>query len=152
MDRNVGFLTSDIARLIRKRFDGHARDYGATGQQWRVLGVVNRFPGMNQGALAEFLDVEPITTCRMVDRLEQAGMIERRRDPDDRRAWQLYLTEAAMPFVASMRDKVKSLSAEAFAGFSDEEQTELIMQLERIRQNLAGDIGPVSRNADHGRG
>ncbi len=64
------------ARLYRRRFDERTRSLGITGPQMRALVQIMRFPGINQGALADRLDVEPITTCRMVDRLEQADLVE----------------------------------------------------------------------------
>ena len=60
-----------------------------------MLSVLRRHEGINQGGLAEILEVEPITVCRMVDRLQEAGLVERRPDPADRRSWRLHLTAKA---------------------------------------------------------
>ncbi|MEO0682967.1 MAG: MarR family transcriptional regulator, partial [Pseudomonadota bacterium] len=89
-DASVGFLFSDVARLMRAWFDVHARELGLTRSQWRVL--VNLAPreGINQRALAEILELDVVTLSRHVDKLEAAGMVERRRDPEDRRAWRLH--------------------------------------------------------------
>ena len=84
MKDSIGFLISDVSRLLRRRFDERARLIGVTRPQWRALTALSRQEGMQQGALAELLEVEPITLCRMVDRLEEAGLVERRRDPADR--------------------------------------------------------------------
>ena len=97
MTDTLGFLIADVSRLIRRRFDERARLIGATRAQWRTLVVLSRHEGINQGGLAELLEVEPITLCRMIDRLEEAGLVERRRDPGDRRAWRIYLTDKARP-------------------------------------------------------
>src|SRR6188768_1252220 len=102
-NQHIAFVISDVARLYRRRFDDRTRSFGITGPQMRALVAIMRFPGINQGALADRLDVEPITTCRMVDRLEQAELVERRRDPQDRRAWQLYLTQAAEPIALELQ-------------------------------------------------
>src|SRR3546814_5681847 len=75
------------------------RVIGITGAQWRLLFTVSRNEGQNQGATAELLEVEPITLCRMIDRMEDAGMVERRPDPNDRRAWRLYLTDKSRPLI-----------------------------------------------------
>src|SRR4051812_43636125 len=75
----LGFLMSDVSRLMRRRFDERARKSGATGPQWRTLKILERHEGLNQGQLAELLEVEPITCCRMIDRLEESGFVERRR-------------------------------------------------------------------------
>ena len=69
MTDSLGFLLADVSRLIRRRFDQRARLIGATRAQWKTLIVVMRNEGINQGGLAELLEVEPITLCRMIDRL-----------------------------------------------------------------------------------
>src|SRR5690349_2775122 len=103
LDRNWGFLLHDAARLLRKRFDQRARGLGLTRAQWQVLAHVNRQEGLNQTALAEILEIEPITLVRLLDRLEAAGLIERRVHPRDRRVRLLYVTEKARPVLAEMQ-------------------------------------------------
>lgn len=144
MESNLAFLCSDIGRLFRKRFGELARQSGPTGAQWRALLVVQRYPGINQGVLAEHLDVEPITSCRMVDRLEQAGLVERRRDPRDRRAWSLYLTDAAIPVVAELKANGSRLLDWATSDLTQEEVALLCGYLSRIRNKIATaeDAGP----------
>ncbi|MCW2390855.1 DNA-binding MarR family transcriptional regulator [Sphingobium sp. B1D7B] len=145
MDGNhLAFAIGDLGRLYRRRFDERTRSLGITGPQMRALAQIMRFPGINQGALAERLDVEPITTCRMVDRLEQADMVERRRDPQDRRAWQLFLTEAAKPLAAELQQIGQRVLNESLAGISAEEQETVLSVLCRIRDNLSGDSQPAT--------
>jgi DNA-binding MarR family transcriptional regulator len=137
MDQNhLAFVISDVARLYRRRFDERTRSFGITGPQMRALVQIMRFPGINQGALADRLDVEPITTCRMVDRLEQGGLVERRRDPQDRRAWQLYLTQAAEPIAQELQAIGQSLLNESLAEVSDAAQATVLAALGQIRENL----------------
>lgn len=136
MDMNLGFLCGDVSRLMRKHFDIAAREMGVTGPQWRVLANVARDPGLNQGTLADRLDVEPITTCRMVDRLEQAGLLERRRDPLDRRAWQLFLTDAAKPLMENLHRVGDEMLAMATEGLTAAERQILSDLMMRIRENL----------------
>ncbi|MBO9575422.1 MAG: MarR family transcriptional regulator [Sphingobium sp.] len=137
MDQHhLAFVISDIARLYRRRFDERTRSFGITGPQMRALVQIMRFPGINQGALAERLDVEPITTCRMVDRLEQADLVERRRDPNDRRAWQLYLTETAMPIAQELQTIGQGLLNESLDGVDKATHDIVMSALGRIRDNL----------------
>ncbi|MCA3255055.1 MAG: MarR family transcriptional regulator [Alphaproteobacteria bacterium] len=133
----VGFLLSDAARLVRRSFDARARATGVTKAQWQVLLVLSRSEGINQAGLADRLEVENITLCRMVDRLQDAGLVERRPDPADRRAWRLFLTPAAHPMIASMRGLGSEVIGEALAGFSADEQAQLRTMLERVRSNLS---------------
>lgn len=134
---SLGFLLSDSARLMRRRFDQLARHLGMTRAQWQVLFHLARREGINQARLAELLDLEPITLCRQVDRMEEAGWVERRPDPNDRRARRLFMTEKARPMIAAMRGIADELYAEALAGMSADEVAELSRLLERVRANLA---------------
>ena len=65
-----------------------------TRAQWAILIWLERQPGLSQKELAEILEVEPITVARLIDRLEERGMVERRPDPRDRRIWRLHLLPA----------------------------------------------------------
>ena len=138
MAENIGYMLNDIGRLMRRRFDEMCQDLGVTSAQWRALFAISRRPGLNQGMLAELLEVEPITTCRMVDRLEQAGLVERRPDPNDRRAWQLFLGQAAMPLLDRLQERSVEMRRRALKGLSEEEVEALTSQLEVIRNNLSG--------------
>ncbi len=137
MSDNLGQIMSDISRLMRRAFDERARGIGVTRPQWQVLTMLARHEGINQGGLAELLDVEPITLCRMVDRLQEAGMVKRRADPADRRAWRLFLTERANGLLNELRPLALNLFDEAMTGLSAPEREALHEMLERVRVNLA---------------
>ena len=137
MTDNLVFLISDVSRLMRKRFDERARCIGATGAQWKTLLVLSRNQGMNQGRLAERLEVEPITLCRMIDRLEESGLVERRRDPADRRAWRIFLTDAAKPVLDELRAYGDQMFEEMTHGLQDAQRAALTSALEIVRDNLS---------------
>ncbi len=137
LDRTLGFVLHDVARLLRKRFDQRARGLGLTRSQWSVLAHLARHEGINQTALAEILEVEPITLARMVDRLETAGWIQRRNDPRDRRARLLFLTEKAHPMLAEMWVLGRQNREEAMAGLSQDCRNRLIETLLLIKANLS---------------
>jgi DNA-binding MarR family transcriptional regulator len=137
MEENPAFLMADAARLFRKAFNARARELGLTGQQWRVLVVIRRNPGIRQSVAAEMLEVEPITLSRMVDRLTDAGMVERRADPNDRRAWALFLTAAAEPLMDQMRAMAEALTQDAMEGCTVAERQQLTRLVERYRANLS---------------
>jgi DNA-binding MarR family transcriptional regulator len=136
MSENIGFLMADVSRLMRRRFDERARKSGATGPQWRTLKMLERHEGLNQGQLAELLEVEPITCCRMIDRLEEAELVERRRDPADRRAWRIYLTERARPVLAELHDVASEMIEAALHGLSQPQRDAMIAALHTIRSNI----------------
>ena len=141
----LGFLLSDAARLFRRRFDQKARHLGLTRAQWQVLARLARHEGINQAGLADLLDLEPITLCRQIDRMEEGGWVTRRPDPGDRRARLLFLTDKARPMITRMRALAEEVYAEALAGLPREAQAQLISALEHVRANLAEP--PVERRA-----
>jgi MarR family transcriptional regulator, transcriptional regulator for hemolysin len=136
-ERSLGFLLHDVSRLLRRRFDGRARTIGLTRAQWSVLAHLSRYEGINQAALADILEIEPITLVHQLDRLEAAGWIERRLDPQDRRVRLLYLTDRGRPILERMHELGAETRAEAVAGLSTAEQDALIDTLLRIKANLS---------------
>jgi MarR family transcriptional regulator, transcriptional regulator for hemolysin len=100
----LDFLLRDVARLLRKKFEQKTRGSGLTRSQWQVLTYLAQNEGINQIGLAELLDVEPITLCRIVDKLQAFGLIERHPHASDRRVWVLYLTPAARPKLMEVRE------------------------------------------------
>lgn len=148
MKESIAFLLSDVSRLMRRRFDERARLIGVTRTQWRVLKFLQRDEGINQGGLADMLEVEPITACRMIDRLEEAGLVERRRDPADRRAWQIFLTDRARPLLDDLGHIADEMIDSALAGISPAEHDRVMTTLQRIQDNLS-DTHPDEETA-HG--
>ncbi len=136
--KELAWEIAETAHALRRFYDRRAAELGVTRAQWRVLAWVGREPGLKQVELADRLDVEPITACRMVDRLEEAGLLERQRDPADRRAWRLALTAKAEPLLAQLRGLADDMSAEAFAGFSVGDEARMRDALALIRDNLDG--------------
>jgi len=136
--RTLGFVLNDVARLMRKRFEQRARAaaLGLTRAQAAVLAHLARQEGINQAQLAQHLELEPITLARLLDRLQAAGLVERRPDPKDRRAHLLYLTKAAYPLL----DRIFALAAEvredALAGVAEADRGRLLDLLIEMKANL----------------
>ena len=128
---------AETHRMMRRFYDRGASALGVTSAQWRMLLRLAREPGLKQVELAERLDVEPITACRIVDRLEDAGLVERHRDPDDRRAWRLMLTKKATPILEKLRILAEEMSAEAFSGLSPDEIENMRTALGKVRENVS---------------
>lgn len=137
MSDSIAFLLSDVSRLLRRRFDEQARSIGVTRPQWRALTSLSRQEGLTQGALADLLEVEPITLCRMIDRLEEAGHVERRRDPADRRAWNIFLTDRSRPLLDRLRVVADRVVGAALTGLDQADLDFMTRSLDRIRGNLA---------------
>jgi MarR family transcriptional regulator, transcriptional regulator for hemolysin len=135
-NRSIGFLMHDVARLIRYRFDSRARGLGVTRPQWRALFNLARDPGMTQAELADRLEVERITLCRMIDRLAEAGLVERRADPPDRRVWRLHLLPAANDIVDRLATLGAEVEQEVLMPLSEAERENMIASLTRMREGL----------------
>lgn len=135
-ERNLGFLLHDVARLMRKRFEQNARGLGLTRSQCQVLAHLARNEGIQQSSLADILEVEPITLTRLLDRLEQAGLVERRAHPTDRRIRQLHLTDKAHPLLADIFTIGAATRGEALDGVAEEDRDRLFAILTSMKTNL----------------
>lgn len=150
-DRMLGFVLHDVARLLRRRFEQYIRadNLGLTRTQCAVLANLARQEGINQATLAQLLDIEPITLVHLLDRLEHAGLIQRKPDPKDRRAHALELTAKARPVLARIYELAHSIYEEAQGGLSAAERTQFLGQLHRVKSNLLrrtveGDVGELA--------
>ena len=137
MDSNFAYEVAKTAHALRRAFDRRAAVLGVTRAQWRVLAWLGREDGIRQVALADGLDVEPITLCRMIDRLAEAGLVERRPDDEDRRAWRIHLTAAARPVIEKLRELASDFLDEALEGVSEADQARVRDTLALVRSNLA---------------
>jgi DNA-binding MarR family transcriptional regulator len=131
-------IVGDTARALKRAFDSCARQHGVTREQWLALLLLSRAEGTNQARLADLLDMEPIGLCRMIDRLEAAGLVRREPDPVDRRARRLYLTREGWTKVDQMRPVAAEFSAGACAGIDPLQLSRVIEVLARIRTNVSG--------------
>ncbi|MGA7973326.1 MAG: MarR family transcriptional regulator [Pseudolabrys sp.] len=136
VEREIAFNLMDVARMMRTYADQRARQFGISRAQWTVLVRLDRFEGLKQSELAEVLELQPISLTRLLDRLAENGLIERRPDPKDRRANRLYLTPAARPLL----DKLAKLSIEimdqVLDGFDDDANERLLSTLTIMKDNL----------------
>lgn len=135
-DTNESRLIQDIARLQKTSFDRRVKALGLTRSQWQAISALRHNPGIKQSELAELLDVEPITAGRLIDRLEEAGWIERRADVKDRRAKRLYLTKRVQGVVGEMRSLALDMRRELLAGVTQKDHRSLLQILKKIKTNL----------------
>ncbi len=101
----------ESSRLLRNYIDHRAKGRGTTRAQWIVLFRLRQQEGLSQVDLAEVLELQPISLVRLLDRLVEHGLLERRSDPRDRRANRLFLTASGRQLVDdldSLRDAIAS--------------------------------------------
>ena len=137
---------------MRTHFDARARHLGLTRPQWRVLVFLARSEGINQSGLADIIEVERMSMGRMIDRLEAAGLVERRPDASDRRVHRLYLSQKARPILDEMVVLANQVQDEALKGLTDADREQLKSILTVIKNNLiarqsANDTGSVLAQA-----
>ncbi|MGA2563886.1 MAG: MarR family transcriptional regulator [Steroidobacteraceae bacterium] len=135
--RNFGFLVRDVSRLSAKHFQRNARELELSLPQCKVLGHLSRNEGISQARLAELTETDPMTLVRTLDRMQQDGWIERRADPADRRAHQLFLREAARPVLQRIWKIADQARNEALADLGAAEREQLIELLERVHRTLS---------------
>ena len=136
LTRSLGFLIGDVSRLLRMRLDQRARALDLTRAQWRVLAQLRRREGINQRALADILEIENITLTRHIDRLELKGLVERRPDPNDRRARTLHLKRKTKSILGKMRSLSEQTREEALEGINAKDAERLINTLLKIKDNM----------------
>ncbi|HEU5018681.1 MAG TPA: MarR family transcriptional regulator, partial [Pseudolabrys sp.] len=139
------FTIMDVARMLRTYADQRARQFGISRAQWTVLVRLDRSEGLKQSELAEILDLQPISLTRLLDRLAENGLIERRPDPHDRRANRLYLTPAARPLLAELAELGQEMMDTVLEGFDANANERLLSALDVMRDNLRG---AIARNAN----
>lgn len=136
LNREFSFLLNDVTRMLRTYADHETSRLGVTRAQWAVLARLDRFEGLKQSELAEMLDLQPITLTRLLDRLCAGGLIERRPDPNDRRANRLYLTPPARPLLERLAALGEEVMATALAGVQRASVEQMVAALATVKENL----------------
>ena len=148
--REIAINLTDVARMLRTYADQRARQFGISRAQWVVLMRLDRSEGLKQSELAEILDLQPISLTRLLDRLAENGLIERRPDPNDRRANRLYLTPAARPLLTQLTALGQELMQRVLQNVDAEAQRRLLHDLGVMKDNLRAAInrGGASNTAN----
>ncbi|HEX3861863.1 MAG TPA: MarR family transcriptional regulator [Stellaceae bacterium] len=135
-ERHIGFLISDVARLMRTAFDRRVRRLGLTRSQWLVINRLHRKPGATQSELAEMLEVEKATAGRMIDRMEKKGWVRRGPDASDRRINRLHLTAEADMLQVQLAQVAESTVDDALASLSAGEREQFSDWMRRVKGQL----------------
>lgn len=122
---------------MRKAFDQSVGEIGVTGSRWTVLAVVSGQPGSTQRQIAELLDMTEASAGRLIDRLCDEELVERRPKEDDRRAYCVFVTEKARPILESLGRLGKEREDATFAGLTADELAQLNDLLDRVYNNIS---------------
>ncbi len=144
INREIAFTVMDVARMLKTYADQRARQFGISRAQWAVLIRIDRSEGLKQSELAEILDLQPISLTRLLDRLAENGLIERRADPNDRRANRLYLLPAARPMLDRLAELGTDMMATVLEGLEPRSIERMLHDLCMVKDNLRA---AIARNA-----
>jgi MarR family transcriptional regulator for hemolysin len=133
----LGAKLTVLSRQLWLNFDQGVERAGLTRAKWSLIAAVARAPGTTQRVIATMLQVTEVTAGRMIDRLCADGYLERREDPQDRRAYRVHLTPAARPVLDQMSQTATIHTNAAFAGLEEEDLAKLEDILEIMSKNIA---------------
>lgn len=137
LEKRLGFVISDVARLFRRNFNRRVSEqYGITQAQWQILFHLTMNEGVKQAQIAYALEMQPISVARLIDRMEVSGWVERRPDPDDRRAFNVFLTDNADGLLEKLFAEGRAMKKIACKGLNDEQLAQLLDGLNILRENL----------------
>jgi len=126
----------ESSRILRNYVDHRAKERGTTRAQWVVLFRLRTQEGLSQVDLAEVLELQPISLVRLLDRLVEQGLLERRHDPNDRRANQLFLTEAGRLLVDDLDSLRDAIAVDVLHDIPDEAITTSLKTLQDIKDRI----------------
>lgn len=138
---SLDFLLAQVCRLHHTRARALLEGIGLYRGQPPLLFALWEKEGRTHSELADILSVQPSTITKMLKRMERAGFVERRQDPDDQRVSRVYLTDAGRMIQKEVQQAFLALEEETFDGFTLEERTLLRRLLARIRDNLTSVMG-----------
>ena len=148
ISREIAISIIDVARMLKTYADQRGRQFGISRAQWTVLMRLDRFEGLKQSELAEVLDLQPISLTRLLDRLAENGLIERRPDPNDRRANRLYLTPAARPLLKQLAELGEDMMATVLDKIDEPARAHLLRDLNTIKDSLRAAIARNGNSTD----
>jgi MarR family transcriptional regulator, transcriptional regulator for hemolysin len=137
LDNDLLVLIYDVARQMRVYADQIAQAQGLTRAQMIILARLERQPDVSQNELAAVAEVAPMTIARLIDRLEELGLVKRCSDPEDRRVWRLRLTPAAAPLLSEIKRFRTKLRSVMTNGIDPAVLDAMIIGLRQIKKNVS---------------
>jgi DNA-binding MarR family transcriptional regulator len=132
----------ESSRLLRNYIDHRAKDRGTTRAQWIVLFRLRQHEGLSQVDLADVLELQPISLVRLLDRLVEHGLLERRQDPKDRRANRLFLTASGRQLVDDLDSVRDAIASEVLRDVPSDAIETSLQTLREIKERIKGHVEP----------
>ncbi|MEU1733392.1 MarR family transcriptional regulator [Streptosporangium sp. NPDC020145] len=145
--RGTAFLLSQVGAHAAARFAERVGALGVAPSDVGLLRMIAMRPGRSQQSLAGELGVVPSRVVTLVDGLERKGLVERRRNPQDRRNYALYLTEEGSRVMAGMREVGTAHENDICAALDEAQREQLAALLEAVavQQGLTPGVHPGYR-------
>jgi MarR family transcriptional regulator for hemolysin len=137
----------ESSRLLRNYIEHRAKSRGTTRAQWIVLYRLRQQEGLSQVDLADVLELQPISLVRLLDRLVEHGLLERRHDPKDRRANRLFLTASGRQLVDDLDSLRDSIAAEVLQDAPAVAVETSLETLRAVKERIKGLSEPPGRVA-----
>jgi MarR family transcriptional regulator for hemolysin len=132
----IGLQLANTAKTVSRAFNAALAEAGGSLPVWLILTALRGERWRTQLELARSLGIEGPTLTRHLDGMERAGLVERRRDPSDRRAVQVELTEAGRELHNQLRGNVIEFDQRLRSGLAAEDLAGLRMLLTRLEHNV----------------
>jgi MarR family transcriptional regulator, transcriptional regulator for hemolysin len=132
----------ESSRLLRNYIDQRAKARGTTRAQWIVLFRLRQQEGLSQVDLAEVLELQPISLVRLLDRLVEHGLLERRHDPKDRRANRLFLTASGRQLVDDLDSLRDAIATDVLHDMPQDSIETSLATLREIKERIKALSGP----------
>jgi MarR family transcriptional regulator for hemolysin len=126
----------ESSRLLRNYIDHRAKTRGTTRAQWVVLYRLREQEGLSQVDLADVLELQPISLVRLLDRLVEHGLLERRHDPKDRRTNRLFLTERGRELVDDLDSLRDTIATDVLREIPDASIETTLNSLREIKERI----------------
>src|SRR5258708_3321535 len=136
----------ESSRLLPNYIDHRAKTRGTTRAQWIVVFRLREQEGLSQVDLADVLELQPISLVRLLDRLVEHGLLERRHDPKDRRANRLFLTERGRQLVDELDSLRDAIATDVLRDVPDEAVENRLWTLCENKKGLEGLSGPPAHH------
>lgn len=136
LDRSIGFMMGTTYHKLSALLQGRLKEYGITPEQWSVLYQVNRDDGLIQKEIAELTAKDKPTTTRILEHLEQKGLINKRIGENDRRSFAVYITDKGQKLIQETTPIERQVTVEIKQCISEEEYEGLISLLLRINNHV----------------
>jgi MarR family transcriptional regulator, transcriptional regulator for hemolysin len=134
----------ESSRLLRNYIDNRAKGRGTTRAQWIVLFRLRQQEGLSQVDLADVLELQPISLVRLLDRLVEHGLLERRHDPRDRRANRLFLTASGRQLVGDLDSLRDDIATQVLRDIPADAIETSLKTLSDIKERIKGFAEPLA--------